>query len=241
MCTVSFMPKSRSFYLAMNRDEKRSRATALPPAIVDLTERHAIFPREPDGGTWIAVNDAGICLALINWHRIEREPVRSVVSRGQVVAALAGKSSAQEIIDGFANLPLPQLRPFRLIVVVPSEEVVLEFRWNLELLQTRRHAWEPQHWFSSGYDEWTAEAERSRTCAAARGHSPMKNLTWLRRLHRSHKPKRGPFSICMHRSKAATVSYAEVAVSSRRVVMHYKNGPPCAPRSTMTKSLALRL
>ncbi len=106
MCTISFVPKLRGFYLAMNRDEKFTRSTALPPAIVDLADRRAIFPREPEGGTWIAANDAGVCLALVNWHRIERQPVRSIASRGQVVKALAAKSSDEEIAAGLAALPL---------------------------------------------------------------------------------------------------------------------------------------
>jgi hypothetical protein len=53
MCTVSFLPKPQGFYLAMNRDEKLDRFAALPPKIVDLANRQAIFPREPTGGTWI--------------------------------------------------------------------------------------------------------------------------------------------------------------------------------------------
>src|SRR5712691_1925477 len=109
MCTVSFVPKSSGFYLALNRDEKLTRTTALPPAIVDLTKHRAIFPHEPNGGTWIATNDAGVCLALINWHKIEREPTHSITSRGQVVKALADKSSAEEIAAGLAGLPLGQL------------------------------------------------------------------------------------------------------------------------------------
>src|SRR5215471_11711513 len=72
MCTVSFVPKSQGFYLAMNRDEKLDRFAAVAPKIVDLANRRAIFPREPTGGTWISANDAGVCLALINWHRVKR-------------------------------------------------------------------------------------------------------------------------------------------------------------------------
>ena len=97
MCTVSFLPKAQGFYLAMNRDEKLERSTALPPKIVDLASRRVILPREPTGGTWISANDAGVCLALINWHRVAREPKHDVISRGEVVRELAGKSSADEI------------------------------------------------------------------------------------------------------------------------------------------------
>src|SRR5437773_11956472 len=68
MCTISFVPKLRGFYLAMNRDEKFTRSTALPPAIVDLADRRAMFPREPEGGTGIADNYAGVGLPCVNWH-----------------------------------------------------------------------------------------------------------------------------------------------------------------------------
>jgi transport and Golgi organization protein 2 len=241
MCTVSFIPKQRGFYLSMNRDEKRERATALAPAIVDVAERRAIFPREPTGGTWITANDAGVCVALINWHRIEREPAGAIVSRGKVAKILAGKSSTREIAEAIAGLPLPKLRPFRVITVVPSEGQVTEWRWNAERLVARRHPWRAQHWFSSGFDERKAERDRRRVCARARNRQLIQSIGGLRRLHRSHAPKRGPFSICMHRADAATVSYTEVAVTDQSVAMCYKDGPPCSARSPVRKALPLRL
>lgn len=236
MCTVSFVPRSGGFYLAMNRDEKRTRSAALPPTVVHLGKRRAIFPREPSGGTWIAANDAGVCIALINWHRIEREPVRAILSRGNVAMALAGKSSTAEIAIAIAALPLKTLRPFRLIAIVPSEKLLTEWRWNLNRLSASQHAWQPRHWFSSGFNEAEAERIRAAVCTefAAAGVAPGHNA--LRKLHRSHAPRRGPFSICMHRADAVTVSYTEVVVSAGRVIMRYKKGPPCSSRSIIARS-----
>jgi hypothetical protein len=301
MCTVSFLPNARGFYLAMNRDEKLDRFTALAPTVVDVDGRRAVFPREPTGGTWISANDTGVCFALINWHRIaepasggqllpkernwpgasearsswatqpvettgcpsdaervEREPKHDLVSRGQIVRELAGKSSAREIANGVMKLPLRNLRPFRLIAVVPSEKIVIEWRWNLEWLTMRSHKWQRQHWFSSGFDESRAEVQRAKICASfvagsgdpgKRESSPPReragvnaagyNLRWLRQLHRSHAPKRGPFSICMHRADAATVSYTEVSVSQRRGTMRYKPGPCCSNGATVTRTISL--
>jgi hypothetical protein len=239
MCTISFVPKLRGFYLAMNRDEKFTRSTALPPAIVDLADRRAIFPREREGGTWIAANDAGVCFALVNWHRIKREPARSIASRGQVVKALAGKISTEEIAAGLAALPLRRLPPFRLIAIIPSEQRVTEWRWDSDRLFVHKHAWERRHWFSSGLDEPKAELERSRVCDYAQRQRSIGSLSWLRRLHRSHSPERGPFSICMHRPDAATVSYTEVAVSDRRTTMRYKAGPSCSSAAIAVKTMPL--
>ncbi len=239
MCTVSFLPNTRGFYLAMNRDETRDRFAALAPMILDLGSRRAVFPSEPTGGTWISTNNAGVCLALINWHRVERQPKEEVVSRGEVVRALASKCSADDIANGVAKLPLRKLRPFRLIVIVLSEKLVTEWRWNLEWLTMRNHKWQPQHWFSSGFDERRAELERQRVCDAAHTHESTRSLPWLRRLHRSHAPRRGPFSICMHRRDASTVSYTEVAVSAKRATMRYKAGPCCSGGPIVTKTISL--
>jgi hypothetical protein len=46
-------------------------------------------------------------------------------------------------------------------------------------------------------------------------------------LHRSHGTERGPYSTCMHREDAATVSYTEVTVSRQRADMSYTPGTPC--------------
>ena len=74
--------------------------TALPLLRLPWSSLAAVtlfFPREPTGGTWISANDAGVCLALINWHRIEREPKNDLRSRGLVVRELAGKSTRRMI------------------------------------------------------------------------------------------------------------------------------------------------
>jgi hypothetical protein len=239
MCTVSFVPKSTGFYLAMNRDEKLDRCTALAPAVVDIGCQRVVFPREPSGGTWISVNDAGVCLALINWHRIERQPKSDIVSRGEVVKTLSGESCADEVAQGIGKLPLRKLRPFRLITITPAEKLVTEWRWNLQCLTKHDHEWRQQHWFSSGFDERHAEVERAKVCASAGVSAAGYSLNSLRRLHRSHAPKQGPFSICMHRPDASTVSYTEIVVSRKRATMRYKPGPCCSSGAIVTKMISL--
>jgi hypothetical protein len=217
----------------MNRDEKRSRVTALPPKIVDLGDHCAIYPCESSGGTWIAANDAGVCLALLNWHKIEREPAGKIVSRGRIVSELAGKVDSADIANGLTRLRLKEIRPFRLIAIVPKEKAVTEWRWNLELLAEHKHSWSSQHWFSSGFDEPKAESVRRHICEKKSADG----IEQLRALHRSHAPRRGPFSICMHRDDAATVSCTEVAVDDRTVTMRYKPGSPRSDSPIVEKSL----
>jgi hypothetical protein len=239
MCTVSFVPKSSGFYLAMNRDEKLARFTALPPIIANFDSHRTVFPREPNGGTWIAANDTGVCVALINWHTIKREPARSIASRGQVVRAMVAKSSLDEVDRALYGLPLNKLRPFRLIAIVPSAKKVMEWHWDLDQLSSRKRAWAKRHWFSSGFDEVTTQLKREQVCKSASRQNSAGELDWMRRLHRSHLPTRGAFSICMHRSDAATVSYTEVVVSGRHATMRYKSGPSCSRAAMAVKTMAL--
>ena len=223
MCTLSFLPTADGFRLAMNRDEKRTRIRALPPERFTIGPRHVLYPREPGGGTWLAVNDAGLCLALINWHRIKREPRGTSESRGLVIPQLISASNSDEIKRGFRDLPRQRLRPFRLIAIDRQLQRLVEWRWDLRQLVARRHAWKAKHWFSSGYDEVTAEKIRSKVCHLWSLGRPAQ----LRKLHATHLPERGPFSICMHRPDAVTVSYSEVVVTGKRVIFRYLPGTPC--------------
>jgi hypothetical protein len=236
MCTVSFLPTAAGFRLAMNRDEKRTRVAALPPDVFAHGGRRAVYPREPNGGTWLAVNDAGLCLALINWHRVKREPEGKIESRGFIIPQLIGASSGA-VGRVLLKLELGRVRPFRLMGIDSSRKEVTEWQWNLRTLKARRHSWRTQHWFSSGYDEPEAEKQREKVCF---GSSLGKSRS-LKKLHSSHLPKRGPFSICMHRPDAATVSYAEINFSSQRVTLRYSSGPPCRGERAMVKWLPPRL
>jgi len=73
---------------------------------------------------------------------------------------------------------------------------------------------------------------RSHCHPFARRGTAQRTVSWLRRFHSSHAshaPEIGPYSICMHRNDAATVSYTEVVVSRRITRMRYQSGSPCGP------------
>jgi hypothetical protein len=232
VCTLSFLPTVEGFRLAMNRDEKRARVAALPPKKFQLGQRQALYPHEPGGGTWLAVNDAGLCLALINWHRVKREPRAKTESRGQVIPRLIGLPSTKVLGRNLRALPLPNLRPFRLIAIDGKLRRLTEWRWDTKSLASRQFDWRTRHWFSSGYDELTAEKVRTPICDLW----PLGTAAQLRKLHASHLPERGPFSICMHRADAVTVSYSEVIVSERRVTFRYLPGSPCKSRDANART-----
>ena len=221
------MPRRTGYCLAMNRDEKRTRQEGLPPSQRNIAGHKVIYPSEPDGGTWIALNDHGVSLALINWYSVAQRLKRGTLSRGGVIPWVITEKAADFIDAGLNDLPLDRINPFRLICAFPASREVIEWRWDVERLVRHDHQWELQQWVSSGLDEPRAQEVRGGAFQEARCQQSTASLVWLRRLHRSHLPQEGPFSICMHREDAVTVSYTEVSVSSHQVRMDHVLGAPC--------------
>ena len=240
MCTVTFIARNHGYTLGMNRDEKLTRTKGLPPKLRTLNGVKVLYPSEPGGGTWIALNEAGVTLALINWYSVTRKVEQDSVSRGEIVRILSGCSSANLVDTGLRTLPLPSINPFRLIGVFPVKEVV-EWRWNLGRLAKTSHRWKTQQWISSGFDELTAQRVRDGEFRRALRYTSASRLSWLRRLHGSHAPHVGPFSTCMHRSDAATVSYTEIIVSSLTAKMRYHVGALCKRPINLREAPSLRL
>jgi hypothetical protein len=223
----------------MNRDEKLTRPIGLAPKKINVGGHAVLCPSEPGGGTWLALNDTGACIALINWYSVTTRVKRDPISRGEVVKSVRATDSADAADAKLRGLPLGHINPFRLIGIFPRTSAIFEWRWDLMRLVSKKLPWKTQQWISSGFDEPTAQLVRGRTFRRALRERGVGRLHWLRRLHRSHTPQSGPFSTCMHRADARTVSYSEVTVSRRSANMRYHTGPPCRLSSPL-KSRILR-
>ena len=234
MCTVSFLPLQTGFALVMNRDEKKSRVKGKNPRKARTGRHLSLHPSEPDGGTWIGVNQGGLALALINWHA---EPLneRANISRGIVVPHLLAARSLARAAILFASLPLQNINPFRLIAASLSEQRLQEWRWNGNCLGLSRKPWTRSHWFSSGHDEAGVTQARTKTAKQTR-----RTLSHLRSLHRSHQPERSAFSVCMHREDAETVSYTEILAYFRGAQMRHAPGALCKERLGAASFLPFR-
>lgn len=238
MCTVTFIARQRGYALGMNRDEKLTRPKGLPPQLRILNGLKVLCPSEPDGGNWIALNETGVTLALINWYSVAARVTANPVTRGEVVRTLNAGTSKNSIAEGLDQLPLPRINPFRLIGIFPAASSVVEWRWDLEQLVFEEHAWITQQWISSGFDESQAQRMRNDTFQRALGRTSAAGVNWLRSLHQSHTPEAGPFSTCMHRADAATVSYTEITVSPRVGTMRYYAGTPCGRECLEARSMS---
>ena len=139
MCTVTFVPRKKGYCLAMNRDEKRSRAKGLPPSIRNLNGRRVLYPSEPGGGTWIALNDCNTSFALINWYSVAARVAHEPISRGIVIPSICATHSPESTGTRLSQLPLPRINPFRLVGVFPASREIAEWRWDLKRLSFKRH------------------------------------------------------------------------------------------------------
>ena len=239
MCTVSFMPTGSGFHLLMNRDEQRNRPEALPPRLHSCGNHKGLYPSETGGGTWIGINDSGITAALINWYSMPR-PSRVAFSRGLIIPTLLSAGSIPEAESLLKSLPLGLLAPFRLLVIDGPSRNVTGFSMAGGVLQGMPLPWNTFHWFSSGHDEQGAQRTRGDICSVALGENDAGSLPWLRRIHASHDPEPGPYSVCMHREDAATVSFTEVTLDDRVASMVYREGPPCEAVNSRRLTLGLR-
>lgn len=239
MCTVTVIARRNGYVLGMNRDEKLTRVPALLPARHCLEGRVALFPSEPTGGTWIGVNDAGATLALINWYSVAERVQGQPVSRGQVAKLALSRGTSRSVDATLDKIALTQVNPFRLIGVFPSNQEITEWRWNLQRLERLQHRWQTNSWISSGFDESGAQDTRGKAFNKAIRQNSAGSVRWLRRLHRSHGSACGPYSHCMHRDGAATVSYTEVTTTRHEAVMRYIPGSPCCAAAMVMAHLPL--
>jgi hypothetical protein len=212
----------------MNRDELLSRPRALPSKNFGRGATEMVYPQELSGGTWVACNSHGNLLALLNWNGSESPYVgEKRKTRGLVIPELAGQLGLAATDSKFRRVNLQGMSPFRLVGFFRSDRIIGEWHWDGTTKQVLRLSWARKHWFSSSLSDALAEKERGRTCEAAAGDPAAGSVDWLRRLHRSHVPSPGSFSVCVHRQDAATVSYTEVRCGGTQISMDYLDGNPC--------------
>jgi hypothetical protein len=214
--------------MAMNRDERIARGEGMPSEVHEFDGTKAIYPNDGDGGTWIAANECGIALALLNWNDIA--PSAKAVktrSRGGVIPALIDSRSLGDLHVVFSVSNFTGMLPFRLVGAFPAEREIWEWRWDSTQLEFQVHEWKSRHCFSSSLSDKQAESLRGTACCDAQHELDAGSVPWLRRLHASHGGGPGPFSLCVHREDVKTLSYSEIVVTPGHIEMGHFRGSPC--------------
>lgn len=233
MCTLSLVswPHGRAgaaLRLAFNRDELLTRPAGEPPVVRRLGARRVAAPADPrSGGTWIAVNDAGLMLALLNRNAGVASPplgASAARSRGEIIPALMGLDCTAAVGQAVRSLPLERFPPFRL-VAVDRERGLSWLSDGRTVESTGFDPWGPPCMFtSSGLGDGLVEGPRRALFAALVRNCDRNDGTALTRMqqafHAHAWPDQRHLSVRMERADARTVSTTVIQVDDG-VTMRY--------------------
>ena len=108
MCTLTWFHESDRYQLFFNRDERRTRKPAIPPALRQKGPSRFIAPLDGNfGGTWIGVNEHGLTLCLLNGHAGDdvAAPTADYTSRGLLLTSLIDSRSTAQLARRLRRRP----------------------------------------------------------------------------------------------------------------------------------------
>ncbi|GIC75472.1 NRDE family protein [Moritella sp. F3] len=116
MCTVSWLLANDGYQVFFNRDEQKGRALAHAPKYFNDRGVKYLMPVDPvGGGSWIAMNQAGLSICLLNYYQ-QKPPGKELISRGLLVKSLVSNTSLTKIRSALNKLPLQRYAAFTLLV-----------------------------------------------------------------------------------------------------------------------------
>jgi hypothetical protein len=241
MCTVSWRASREGYDLFFNRDEKRTRAAELPPAGFERDGVRFLMPTDgQSGGTWLATNDHGLTVCLLNDYASPWRPASTAArfSRGHLVARAAIVRTIQDVATRIRSAPLGEIAPFRLLAVPAGDEPLL-LHWNGTVLVSDRRHILPPVLTSSSFAPAEVAAARLATYLRMVRVPDRPTVSELARFHLQHDPSAADHSVTMSRPDASTRSTIHVAVDCARIVLSYR-APPIAVTLSLEPRTAQR-
>lgn len=220
MCTVTWRREAGAFDVFFNRDERRSRLPALPPREQTAHGVRFLAPVDADaGGTWLAANEHGVVVGLLNVYGAENAVRPSQpVSRGLLVVSLAHLPSAQAAMDELATRDLERYPPF--LLAAYDDVTALAAQWDGRALERRPLDDADRPLTTSSFDTARVLARRRERFRALTAGGVTADA--LDRYHRGADPMGGAYAVCMTRDDARTVSLSRVSVRRDAVAFRYE-------------------
>lgn len=219
MCTVSAVhsPDYASLRVVINRDERRLRMAARPPARVEKHGTQAVWPVDQEaGGTWVAASEHGLAFVLINVTPSAPGSRRADtgISRGAVIPSLIGGVDISDVERRFAAGPARwPCSPFKLLVASLDRILVLSRDGAADVSA-------PYILSSSSLGDARVEQPRRQLFEHLLATS---DHAWRAqdRLHQHAWPDRRDISVMMSRADACTVSRTEILLTHGATEMKY--------------------
>ena len=235
MCTVILAWRVHHevpLIVAANRDEFYPRPSAPPGPLAD-----GVFgPRDlRAGGTWMAVNRAGVVAALTNAVPPDLAPVEGVATRGEIIGRALQHDTAAAAAACVAAAEPGRTRPFYLLAAGPDGALAvapLVDGWQLTRLEPGVHVQE-----NRPLDDPAAEkVVRAVELTCDLPHWPTDEL--VPRLHAvlSDHDLRQPElrRLCVHTDGYGTRSTSIVLGNGRMLRWWFSDGHPCEARPAET-------
>lgn len=226
-----------AYDIFFNRDEQRVRAPACAPRRFGTAPRRYLAPIDGQGGgTWLAVNEAGLTVGLLNYYDGQRAPPPCAPrSRGLLVLEQMKWARAAEVREGLARTDLRPYPAFLLVAVDPAEGWLA--RWDGLRLREAPLAPADRPLSTSSFDTDAVLCERRARYQALVGAGEP-DLDRLFQFHRDRSPRGGAYSVWMDRPDAWTVSFSRVQVEPGGIRYHYQSRGAEAPAVLSLSRLA---
>lgn len=237
MCTASWLTRPGGYELFFNRDERRSRVRGLPPRESALRGVRYLAPIDlACGGSWIAANELGVTLCLLNRYPDPHPSDAPTSSRGLIVLGMADAAGADDVGRRLTDANLLAYRPFTLLVAEPGREMT---GYTFDGRSCERLALGTEAFATSSSRDDLAAVESRRALWRALGVEQRESALH-EGFHSSHWPSPSALSVCMHREDAETESFCRVRVDAESVALTFVAGPPCGDGDPVRAALQRR-
>jgi len=244
MCTVTWVHEHDGYQLFCNRDEQLTRQPSTAPRLGVRDGIRFAAPMDGDfGGTWIAANEFGVTVCLLNGANLTAFESaagggRERRSRGLLVPELMAGSTATGVAERVSGRDLSGFAPFTIAVLEPGQQALIA-EWNGEEKTILPFGDPYLPLASSSFDGEMARMVRRQEYRRLAGAGTKPDTRSLLAFHQSHCGGPGPFSPCMHRSDAQTVSFTRVQVTRRQASVYHSPAAPCRHSPGKTVKLDL--
>lgn len=222
MCTVSWLHQPDGYHLLCNRDEKRTRGEAVGPRAAKHDGVRYLAPIDFDQrGTWLAVNEYGLSMCLLNGPPPRHPGARS---RGHLIPQLIHARDLDHAAELLCSTDLRPYSPHTVLMVQPQHTVLIA-HWDGRRISFLPNGEPHRPLTSSSVDPDGARRDRCREFARRLRNTPAD----LYDFHSS------PIA-CVRRSDAETVSFSWIVVAGSEIRFFYSPAPPCrwAPGEQIT-------
>lgn len=219
MCTVSVVPHADGVRVVCNRDERLTRAPALPPVRRRCGDLDAVFAVDPaSDGTWIGGNQAGLVAALLNRTVDGSTPPPGRLSRGAIVPLLLRCQSIGEACDELQRIGWRAYAACRILLADATSVVTFT---PGDRSAVARSASEPAMLTSSSLGDDLVCGPRNALFDSLVRHAP--DMIVGQRAFHDHRWQDCPhLSVRMRRADAATVSRTRIDINTNGIDLRYE-------------------